>query len=286
MKVKIFRFEFEIEVARAIGIVILISGIILLMLAFNAQNKINDIGSTNDPVLEDRILALENYRNFFTISGIGILFAGLFVIFVLVEKSTPSIISESEMMSTAKISSQVIAGLSLSGNALYLPANHGLTRERIFIPASQSSSFPPVALSDDLTMSPGKDGTTPGMLVEPLGLDILGRIEKELNIDMKMTDIGTVEASLQMLKQGISAVKDFHLRETEDEIVLRVEYAALADACKTVRSELPDTCRQMSCIMCSCILTAVARSTGKAVRVKSVDNSQDRVVFHLELRDW
>jgi len=286
MKMRIFGFEFEIEVARAIGIIILITGIILLMLAFNAQNKINDIGSTNDPVLEDRILALENSRNFFTISGIGILFAGLFAIFVLVEKSTPSVISESEMISAAKISSQIISGLSLSGNAVYLPANHGLTKERIFIPAPPSSSLPPLALSDDLTMSPGKDGTTPGMLVEPLGSDILGRIERELGIDLRMTDIGTVEASLQMLKQGLSAVKDFHIREAEDELVLRIEYAALADACRAIRSELPDTCRQMSCIMCSCILTAVARAAGKAVRVKSVDNSQDRVVFHLELRDW
>ena len=65
-----------------------------------------------------------------------------------------------------------------------------------------------------------------------------------------------------------------------------IEYAALADACREIREELPDTCRQMSCIMCSCIITAIARATGKAVRVKSVDNSQDRVVFHLELRDW
>ena len=286
MKAKIFGFEFEIEVTRAIGIAIMISGIILLVLAFNAQNKINDIGSTNDPVLEDRVLALENYRNFFMISGVGILFAGLFAAFVLVERSVPLLISESEMKSTAKISSQLISGLSLSGNALYLPTNHGLTQERIFIPAPASSSLPPVALSDDLTMSPGKDGTTPGILIEPLGFDLLGRIEKELGIDLRGTDIETAEASLQMLKQGFSAVKDFHLRETEDDITMRIEYAALAEACRNIRAELPDTCRQMSCIMCSCILTAVARATGKAVRVKSVDNSEDRIVFHLELRDW
>jgi hypothetical protein len=65
-----------------------------------------------------------------------------------------------------------------------------------------------------------------------------------------------------------------------------VEYKELLEACRKVRKDTPDTCRQMACAGCACILTAVARATGKRVEVEQVDNSKDTVVFTLRLWDW
>jgi len=286
MKIKLLRWKFEISVTEAVGLALVLVGSILLALSLSAHFEIEEIGSTNDPALQDRILALEDQRDAFLMVGIGTLFLGFFTIFVLVERSSPSRLQESHIISSARNWGEVLSGLSLTGNASYLPARHGLTREKVFIPAPANSSIPPVALSDDLTMSPGKDGSTPGMIVEPLGLHLLEEIEKELGSTFEDVDIETVEGMLQMIKHGLTLVGDFHIREEEEKITLRVEYKEFLEACRTVRRERPDTCRQIACIGCSCILAALARASGRIVQIQGVENTTDRVVFDIALREW
>jgi len=286
MKIKLLRWKFEISVTEAVGLALVLVGSILLALSLSAHFEIEEIGSTNDPALQDRILALEDQRDAFLMVGIGTLFLGFFTIFVLVERSSPSRLQESHIISSARNWGEVLSGLSLTGNASYLPARHGLTREKVFIPAPANRSIPPVALSDDLTMSPGKDGSTPGMIVEPLGLHLLEEIEKELGSTFEDVDIETVEGMLQMIKHGLTLVGDFHIREEEEKITLRVEYKEFLEACRTVRRERPDTCRQIACIGCSCILAALARASGRIVQIQGVENTTDRVVFDIALREW
>lgn len=286
MKIRLLNREFDLPAEKAIGLALVLMGIVLLVLAFGAQSEINEIGSTNDPVLEDRILALENQRNFFSIFSIGLLFLGLFTLFILIEKSMPLPVSESQMISEARMKDEVLKGLSLPGNASFLSARHGLTRERAFIPATPRISAPPVALSDDLIMSPGKDGSTPGILVDPPGRHIIDHIEKELDTSFNGMELEALEGNLQMIKHGLNLIKDFHFREQDDKIILRVEYGDLREACKTIRREIPDTCRQLSCIGCSALMTATARATGNIVTIEDVDNTTDRIVFTLSLREW
>jgi hypothetical protein len=183
------------------------------------------------------------------------------------------------MISTSRMANETAQGLQLKGNACYLPAKRGLTRERIFIPAPIENPAAPLALSDDLVMSPGKDGSTPGMLLEPLGFELLNRIEGELDANLLNIGLEAAEGTLQILKHGLGMIKDFHFKEREGKTVLRVEYSGLIDACRKVRKERPDTCRQIGCIGCACLLTAAARATGKVVCI-------DTVVFTLTLKEW
>ena len=276
----------RLSTARIFGIALVAVGVILLLLAYDAQTGIDDIVKTNDPALQTRLSALENERNAYVVTSIGTLFIGLFAIAILSEPSLPKIISNSEMVSVAQMANQTLAGLSLKGNATYLPAKHGLNREKVFVPASGSSADLPMALSDDLTMSPGKDGSMPGIIVEPFGLVLLDDIERELGTSLKGAGLETAEGSLQMLKHGLGMMRDFHFKEREGKSVLRVEYSGLLEACRTVRKERPDTCRQLQCVGCACLLSAAARATDKRVDVESVDNSKDMVEFTLKLGDW
>ena len=269
-----------------VGLALTLIGIILLILAWSAQSSIDEIGATNDPLLQHKTSNLENSRNAYLATGIGFLFMGLFTIALLTEPTTPSIVSQSEMISSARMTNETLAALSLVGNASYLPALHGLTKERIFIPATKSTTVPPSALSDDLVLSPGKDGSTPGILLEPFGLSLLNEIERELGTAFNNAGLEAAEGTLQVLKHWLGMMKDFHFKEREGRTVLRVEYSGLRRACRTVRNEKPDTCRQASCVGCACLLTAAARSTGKRVVVEEVDNREDNVVFTLSLVEW
>lgn len=271
--------------ARLFGLLLIAAGIVLLLLTWDAQASINEIGATNDPVLQDRVSQLESQRDAYLVISIGSIFMGGFAVALLVEPSLPTAVSHDEMISTARMASQVLAALSLAGNSTYVPAKRGLTSERVFISATKDAAEPPIAATDDLVLSPGKDGTAPGVLLEPLGVKLLDRIESELNTKLEGTGLEAAEGSLQILKHGFGMLKDFHFKERDGNTVLRVEYSGLREACRAVRKQMPDTCRQMECIGCSCLLAAAARATGKTVSVGQVDNSSDVVVFTLTLRE-
>jgi len=272
--------------AQMVGLALATIGIILLILAWIAQSDIDEIGTTNDPLLQHEISMLEDKRNAYLVTGIGVLFMGLFAIALLTEPSSPTMVSRSEMISSARMANETLTGLSLVGNASYLPARHGLTKEKVFVAAVRTATVPPSALSDDLVLSPGKDGSTPGILLEPFGLSLLDEIEKELGTTVNNAGLEAAEGTLQILKHGLGMMKDFHFKEREGKTVLRVEYSGLKDACRTVRKEKPDTCRQAACVGCACLLTAAARATGKRIVVEEVDNREDNVVFTLSLAEW
>lgn len=274
------------SISRIIGLALIIASAIMFLVAYSAQSGMDAISNTNDPILQQRLTALTDLRDASTMIAIGCLFLGLFTIFVVSERSISITVSENQMIGSARSASDVVSALSLQGNAIYLPAKHGLTKEKLFLPAPRNGVDPPSALSDDLTLSPGKDGSSPGILAEPIGLSILDSIEKEMNVSLKGADIESAEGMLQVLKLGLGIMKDFHFKERDGKFILRVEYSGLLDACRTVKKERPDTCRQSACIGCSCLLTGAARATGKTVRIEDVDNITDRVVFTLSLEEW
>lgn len=271
---------------RLFGLGLIIVGLVLLLLAFDAQTSIDEIGRTDDPVLQERLARLEDRRDVFLVTTIGSVFLGMFAIAVLGEPSVPSVVSGDQMISTARMTGSVLRALSLSGSSQFLPAKHGLQKEKVFVPATKGQATPAKALTDDLVLSPGKDGSTPGVIVSPLGLELLDTVEAELRTKVADAGLQTAEGTLQILKHGFGMLKDFHFKERDGKTVLRVEYKSLLEACRTVRKEQPDTCRQMQCIGCSCLLAAAARATGKVVAVEEVDNSKDTVVFVLDLREW
>jgi hypothetical protein len=286
LKVKLFGRETEFSNASLFGLALAVVGVLLFVLMLGAQSQIDEIGDTTDPALLSDLNKLEGQRDIFLVSAVGFVFLGMFGVFVLSERNLPATVSRSQMIGTARASRDVARGLSLTGNAMYLPARKGLTHERLFVPAPGGAAGPPAAFTDDLTVSPGKDGSTPGLLVEPAGLALLDEMEVENGTTFEGIGIEAAEGALQVMKHSLNMLRDFHFKERDGRTVLRVEYKDLMDACRKVRKEMPDTCRQSACVGCSCLLVAAARATGKIVAVERVDNQSDQVVFTLELRDW
>ena len=267
------------------GILILV-GVAFAVLAIGAQSDIEEIGDTNDEVLLNRVASLQDDRDAFVVCAVGFSFLGLFGLFTLSERGHPSRFAEDQMESGTRAVQSLIRGLMLSGNASYLPASHGLTEERLFVPAAVGAIKPPGALSDDMAVVPGNGGSPPGMLMEPPGLRLLETIENDYGSAIAGMGIENAEGSLQVLKHSLDVLKDFHFKERDGATLLRVEYGDLVRACRSVRQDVPDACRQAACIGCSCLLVAAARATGKVVQVEEVDNSSDTVVFKLRLADW
>ena len=286
MNLRIFGRSVPLTTGRLIAIAIVIVGVVLLILAYYASAEIAEIGETPDPLLQQRIAQLEDQRDLSVVAGVGFAFLGLFGVAILGEANAPRSIAKNQMISTARAANDIIRSLQVLGNAVYLPAKHGLNKERVFMPGKNGPVILPMALSDDLVLSFGKDGSSPGISLEPLGVGMLEEIEKELGTPVAGVGTEAAEGTLQMMKHGLGLLRDFHFKDRDGKTIMRVEYEDLLDACRVVRKNSPNTCRQMACIGCSCILTAAARATGKAVIIEGVDNTRDTVVYTLELREW
>ncbi len=278
--------EIDMPLGRAAAIALLFVGAVFAAFAIDAQNSMDEIGETNDPILQSRFLGLQEERDAYVVCAIGFAFLGLFGFFTLVEHGYPRKLAADQMISSARTAHSVSRGLSLSGNASYLPASHGLTKEKLFVQASEGYASLPSALSDDMAVTPGRDGSSPGMLIDPPGSKLLETIEEDYGAFFADTDIESVEGNLQVLKHSLNLLKDFHFKERDGKMILRVEYGDMMPACRRIRQDMPDTCRQVACIGCSCLLLAAARATRKVVRVEAVDNSDDTVVFTLQFREW
>jgi|GEM_PF-635200 len=261
-------------------------GVVLLFLAYSVQVDLNALGAPLTPDAEHQFAALEGKRNVYLLTASGCLFLALFGASLPSERVTPIHVLQNQMLSTARTTGDYCRSNSLGGNALYLPAKNGLTRERVFIPVSAGLEPPKKGLTDAVTALATKSGGVGAVLLEPLGLSLLDHVEGQLNIKMSGAGLESVENTLQTLKHDYGLMKDFHFKERDGKTVLRVEYGGLANACNSVRKERPETCRQNSCFGCACMLSAAARATGKMVKVESVDNGQDRVEFTISLQDW
>ena len=279
-----------LRLARPVDIKVIIGfavfGAVLLFLAYSVQVDINALGTPLSPADEHARAVLEGQRNVYFLTAAGCLFLALFGASLPSERVTPVHVLQNQMVSTARTTGDYCSSNALDGNALYLPAKNGLTRERIFIPMSAGLMPPKNGLSDGVTSLSNGNGGVGAVLLEPLGLSLLDHVEGELNIKMSGAGLESVENTLQTLKHDYGLMKDFHFKGNGERKILRVEYGGLANACNAVRRERPETCRQNSCFGCACMLSAAARATGKMVKIESVDNTHERVEFTISLHDW
>ncbi|MFY9606807.1 MAG: hypothetical protein WAS24_08800, partial [Thermoplasmata archaeon] len=56
---------------QVVGLALVVMGILLLISAYSAQSRIDEIGATNDPLLQNRVSTYEDQRNLCLVTAIG-----------------------------------------------------------------------------------------------------------------------------------------------------------------------------------------------------------------------
>ena len=268
-----------------IGGILIAAGVLSLIFAYNTHMDILQLMPTTNQDDLQKISDLQDLRGIYINLAFGALFVGIFAIFVMTERTLPSDIAQRQMLSEVRMTNELVANLNLEGSAAYVPAKYALTREKVMIPASDSSLSLPI-MTDDLVFSLGADRATLGIFLTPPGLDLLDGFERDLAVSNKEIGLEAFEGNMQVVKLGFGLVKDFKIKERGGEIILRLEHSMFKESCDTIRALMPNVCRQAGCPICSAFLTGIARSTGKVTKILRVENDTDRIQFHLMLSDW
>jgi len=202
--------------------------------------------------------------------GFASILIGLFMIFMITEKSIPKNISDAQIEGNLNTIKRITKNLNLTGNALFLPKSDIRTEERIFIPLNKNNKETP-DFDDDLVFSTGADGKSLGIAVPPSGLKLLGEIEKQA--DFENITLDEVEESLQTFV-GMDLLSSVTLKKVEDDWMLELEKPVFCPKDQSL-------CNQYPCPTCSAVLTAVTRAAKQKVWVTDTMHNGKKVIFHL-----
>ncbi len=230
--------------AKLLGIPLIIVGIILLALATTLSIKI----------------------------AFATLLIGLFTIFTITEKTTPTTLSHAHIKGSLNSIRTIIDELNLKGNSIYLPTSSLRTEERIFIPLEKTTDALP-EIDTDLVFATGSDGTSLGLALPPAGLPLLNEIQKDNPFPTATLD--TIEEHLQRFI-GHNLLQSLSLTKQKDNSWKLELTSPLFCTHNTT------FCTQYPCPTCSAILTAITRSTQKKLSVTNAENAGKKTTIYFK----
>jgi len=204
--------------------------------------------------------------------GFTSILIGLFMIFLITERSIPKKISDAQIEGTIDVIQTLTRELNLTGNATFLPTSPLLTEERIFIPLNNTNRKIP-EVDDTFVFSTGIDGKSLGISLPPSGLKLLQEIEPDA--DFTHTELETAEEKLQTFV-GFNLLKSITLKKKDETWKLELEKTYI---CPNDTS----LCRQYPCPTCSAALTAVTRAAKQQLLIQNTTHNGKKVTFHLKI---
>ena len=204
--------------------------------------------------------------------GFSSILIGLFMIFMITEKSIPKKISSAQVEGNLEVVKNITKELNLAGNAVFLPRSDTLEEERIFIPLNKTDIKLP-EIDSDIVFSTGSDGKSLGISVPPAGLKLLQEIEKEA--DFEHTELDDIEEKLQTFV-GMDLLKSVSFQKGENDWTLELDKPLFC-------TNDSDICKQYPCLTCSAVLSAITRTSKKKLWINDAHHNGKKIIFNLKL---
>jgi hypothetical protein len=203
--------------------------------------------------------------------GFILICLGLFMIFLITEKSIPKKISDALTEVNLDTVNNLIKELNLQGNAVFLPKSDSLTEERIFIPPNKSGVLKIPEINNDNIILIAKDGNTLGLSVPPLGIALLNEIQKDKAF--KNITIENIEEKLQLFA-GMNLIRSISLKKQKNGWDLEIENLIDNNNKNEIYNQYP-------CPISSAAITMITRVLNERIRIYSTTNNGKKIMFHL-----
>jgi len=207
--------------------------------------------------------------------GFILILLGIFMIFMITEKSIPKKISDVQVEGNMDTINRIIKELSLNGNAIFLPKSDTLTEERIFIPPNKSGTIriPDIDDKNNNIIITGADGKNLGISIPPAGIKLLKEIEKDRTFENIRPE--NIEEKLQLLV-GINLLKSVSFKKQEFGWKLEIDKPASCSNGNSLQNQYPSP-------TCSAVIAMIAQAFNKKIRIYDTTYSRDKITFHLNI---
>jgi hypothetical protein len=208
--------------------------------------------------------------------GLGLTFWGILFLFIRPVSYVKSSLVDSSIVPSLTILDRMLAQLNYQGDAVYLPPKslEGTKEGVIFIGAKKESAMP--------TMEEVPQGNVfinpHGMYLIPPGQGLVNLFEEKLGTDLFKTDLYYLQSSLpRLFTEDLELAKDFDMDINGDIVHVRIKGSVYSNVCSEVR-KLANICCRVGCPLCSAIAYALAKASGKAVRIEKNEFHEDEIV--------
>ena len=264
--------------ARIIGIMLIIIGIL-----YRGTQHFKQQFSMTESYIRARIIGimliiigfifLVNPTSINIKIGFILILMGVFMIFIITDKSIPKKISDAQVKGNMNTIKKLIKELDLNGNAVFLPKSDILSEERIFIPPNKSGiiKIPTIDDDNDNVIITGADGKNLGISIPPSGLKLLKEIEKDRAF--KNIRLENIEEKLQLLV-GINLLKSVSFKKQQYGWNLEIERHVSNNNNQNLHNQYP-------CPTCSAVITMITRALNKKIRIYDITYNGDKITFRL-----
>jgi len=208
--------------------------------------------------------------------GLGLTFWGTLFLFIKPVTYVKSSLVDSSIVPSLKILDSILTQLNHQGDAVYLPPKslEDTKEGAIFIGVKKDSVMPAME-----GVPQGKFDVNPqGIYLIPPGQGLVNLFEEELGTNFFKTDLYFLQSVLpRLFTEDLELAKDFDMEINGDKVHVKIKASVYSDVCSEA-SKLANICSRIGCPLCSAIAYALAKTSGKAVKIEKNEFHEDDTI--------
>jgi len=226
------------------------------------------------------IISMFYVSSFLAILGVAFFFWGGILLYITPTKQVPIAMFYAEAEVTTSNIERIIneSGMSLTG--IYLPPRNlkNADSSLIFIPKKAKIALPsPEEITDRLIVNQ-KDG----VLIVPPGAALCRLFENELNMFFTKLDLKQLQVELpKLLVKDMGLAENAEIQIQGSTVILEISGGILVEICRQTDSQ-PRTHKQVGCLLSSTIACALAKATGKPIKIQNENRNQVTKTIRVE----
>jgi len=208
--------------------------------------------------------------------GLGLVFWGAVLFYIRPEKYVRETLLDMAILPSLANLDQMIKTLGFRGKAIYLPPKYFEHDEstKTYISAEENGKLP---LPEEIQRE--KDSNfvknPQGLLVTPPGTGLAKLFEKALGVSFAKVNLLYLEQHIsKLLVEDLEMAKNVEIQTENCRVYIKIEDSIYGNLCNETRN-LMSINSSLGCPMCSALACALARATGKQIKIESEETSEN-----------
>ena len=216
--------------------------------------------------------------------GLGLIFWGDLLLYITPTKHIKLELLNATAFSTLANIEKVIANAELKGKGIYLPPKYLKDSESslVFIPSKAEQPLPkPEEVDEEKLYSKNPNG----IFLTPPGLTLSKLFEKELGTSFLRIDLNYIQEKFpKLFIEDMEIAENTEIKTENKTITIEITNHIFNEICRETR-KLQKTHESVGCPLCSAIACALAKATGKPIKIEKEEQSQDgkttKIQYHM-----
>lgn len=214
--------------------------------------------------------------------GLGLTLWGTLFLYIRTQEYVPKSLFAPSLIPSLSTTHQLLEKIGFEGTPMYLPPQYFEHTEniKIYIPKMKTTNFPYI---EDLTKI--ENGmihfTSNGVLLTPIGADLVKLFEKELKNDFKRIELEFLYQVLpKLLVQDLELTEEIKIEASNNQIKISLTNPVFGDL-HSQDSPHSSTMSLIGCPLCSAIACAITKTAKKPVIIQKIQQSEDNKMVSL-----